>query len=53
MIILGPSLMGPRGTQITGSIIYTLVSNSDWTIVSFDLDMGETDYSSVGRLLVS
>jgi hypothetical protein len=26
MIILGPSLTGLRGTQVTGSIIYTLVS---------------------------
>jgi hypothetical protein len=26
MITLGPSLMGLRGTQVTGSIIYTLVS---------------------------
>jgi hypothetical protein len=26
MIILGPSLTGLRGTQLTGSIIYTLVS---------------------------
>jgi hypothetical protein len=25
MITLGPSLMGLRGTQVTGSIIYTLV----------------------------
>jgi hypothetical protein len=27
MITLGPSLTGLRGTQVTGSIIYTLVSD--------------------------
>jgi hypothetical protein len=27
MTILGPKLMGLRGTQITGSISYTLVSS--------------------------
>jgi hypothetical protein len=29
MITLGPSLTGLRGTQVTGSIIYTLVSHEN------------------------
>jgi hypothetical protein len=31
MITLGPSLTGLRGTEVTGSIIYTLVTNIDST----------------------
>jgi hypothetical protein len=32
--ILGPSLMGLRGTQVTGSIIYTLVNYLAYTNVA-------------------
>jgi hypothetical protein len=37
MITLGPSLMGLRGTQVTGFITYTLVSGSSELYLSLVL----------------
>jgi hypothetical protein len=44
MITLGPSLTGPRGIQVTGSIIYTLVTKKTTKLMKHLGGCGKMDY---------
>jgi hypothetical protein len=55
MITLGPSLTGLRGTQVTGSIIYTLVSNTLYSTsdnFTFLLLRFDTQYFHIERCYI-